>query len=98
MALSVDDLDAIETRMTKALAKGLSNIGLGADDEAEVTARREDFTWLRHRRLTAQSFAHGVVKSVASGLGISLLLGLLYVLTHAPEVLAFVIKLNGGGK
>lgn len=85
MPFSQDDLQTLETMIARAVGQGLNNIGLGADTAAEVTELRADFIYVRLRRLAAQGFWRNLTKGVATGVGVALFLGFLYVVAHAGD-------------
>jgi len=67
--LTPEDMEIIRTSMAEAVAKGLSDIGLGFDDETEKKAIRSDLGWVRQQR----ELADARTKQVRSGVWTALI-------------------------
>ena len=96
MPLSPADRLELEEIVASGVKAGLSRIGLGADNEAEVTALRADKAWTRTKRLATEDMSRIFRTDIVrlGLLGIAALM--LYALLHPADFVTFLLRLGGG--
>ena len=96
LTFSQEDKDWLEESMTRAVANGLSAIGLGYDNEEGKKAIRSDQEWTRQQRLRSQERASTFRKGLVSALAMAAAGGVLYLAVHLHDFGVFLVRLSEG--
>ena len=96
LTFTQEDKEWLEEAMTRAVASGLSAIGLGYDDEEGKKAIRADQEWARQQRLRSEERASTFRKGLMSALAFAVAVGVLYVAVHLRDFGSFLVRISEG--
>lgn len=92
----------LKETVVEGVRQGLSEIGLGYDDETEKKSLRQDFDWTRAKRLAEGDAAKNRSRSVRGGVwtvaSVAATAGLLYLLLHLADFGHFLISIASAAK
>jgi len=96
LTLTIEDVDKLREIVADGVAKGLSDIGLGFDDEVGKMAIRADQEWTRRNRLGEEdrrkAFRRGLMSTMAmAGAGC-----VLYLAVHLHDLANYLTHLAEG--
>ena len=99
---TAEQLLQLEDTVAKGVRKGLSDIGLGYDNETDKSAIRADQAWTRASRLaeiTAQQKRHDGVRAGAwTVMGVAAAGAFLYLITHLEDFGHFLVTIASAAK
>src|SRR5579863_8363092 len=96
LTFTLEDVEKLRDIVAEGVAKGLSDIGLGYDDEEGLQAIRADHAWTRSHRVADHDRRKSIRKGLVSALTMTIAGGVLYLAVHLHDFSVFLSHLAGG--
>lgn len=94
LTFTTEDKEWLEESMARAVAGGLSAIGLGYDNEEGKKAIRADQEWTRQQRIRGEERSSTFRKGLMSALGLACAGAAFYLAVHLHDFGTFLIRLS----
>lgn len=94
LTFTPEDKEWLEESMARAVASGLSAIGLGYDNEEGKKAIRADQEWTRQQRVRAEERSSTFRKGLVSALAMTAAAGIIYLAAHLHDFGSFLIRFS----